>query len=511
MVEISRRWTAEEIARARDCDDDPRIWAALPNAEKFGLAEVLAAGPELVRNWHTAWAPGAHPRGAALVAAAVDCRRAGMDEPVSLSLLVKLCHPYLNDRGGQVLRPESVEEALAWATRTSHGASSLLLPSEQPDHYIAFDYLVDLPGLDLVPLATWQTLLKSVDPWQAFRIGEAAARRFQHHIATLAFREAACHDIPGAEIAAELYATYGDQVNTNAALEEILQDRRIKLGDLHQDTLNARLTLAESLADSLHTFKALEIFPELIEDLSNVLGDKHRDTVDANRWHAYAIGVCGSPEIAINLLRKTLPVHVEVFGENHISTLLARHYIAFFVSEINPAAALEMLDKMHDRYARAYGIESPRVLQIRDLKGGTLRRSGAPLKEVLHHLQALLRDRVRIIGATHAHTLVTKFDVASTLLAMNKKEAAKTLVDELIDEWIGDSVQTNDLQKVAVRLTGLLLDGSSRSLPSVRENAIDVVHVMTTLRGNDDPLTQQILQVTFAAGLTSKNLDKPAR
>lgn len=507
VVELSRRWTREEIARARACDDDPRIWAALPNVEKFGLAEVLAAGPELVRNWRTAWGPGAHPRGAALVAAAVDCRRAGMDEPVRIDLLVNLCQGYLNDRGGEVLRPESVEEALDWATRTSHGASSLLLPSERNGYYIAFDYLVDLPGLEFIPPTTWSTLIESADPLQAFRIGEAAARRFQHDIAAMAFREAANHNVQGADIVAEFYASYGDQVNTNAALERIIEERRGKLGEMHQDTLHARLMLAESLADSPHSSKALKLFPELIFDLTAVLGVRRRDTLDARRWHAYSIGVCGNPKVAINSLREILSAHEETFGDGHISTLLVRHYIAYFVASDDPVLALEMLADIQERYTRAYGIESPRVLQIRDLKGGTLRRSGAPLEEVLLHLEALLRDRIRIIGGNHAHTLGTKFHVTSVLLAMGREDAADVLFGELIDDWFGGNEELGNLRKIAVRLTDLRFDGGDRQLSYVRDRALDALFVVSKLRGNDHALTRQIRQLISAAGIAVSDMD----
>ncbi|WP_167754247.1 hypothetical protein [Amycolatopsis nivea] len=501
VVELSRRWTAEELARARAYDNDPRIRAALPNVGKFGLAEVLAAGPELVRNWHTGWAPGAHPRGAALVAAAVDCRRAGVDEPVPLDLLIELSRSRLNDRGGELLRPEPLDEALVWATRTSHGASSLLLPAEQPDHYIAFDYLVDLPDFDLAPLATWRILLARADPHQAFRIGEAAARTFQHSIAAEAFHKAAESGIHEADIAAEFYAAYGDQMKTNNRLEKIVDDRLDRLGRLHPETLSARLKLTESITDSPHSAEALKIFPELINDLLRTVGERHPDTINASRLHAYAIGVCGDPQTAIELLRKTLPLHQEVFGEEHMSTLLTRHYLAFFVAEDDPSGALEMLDDIQDRYTRAYGENSPRVLQIRDLRGGVLRRTGAAAESTLSYLRSLREDRIRIIGSDHAHTMVNTFNIVSVLLSMNRKQEAKSALDELLSEWMGDSPSPEKIQRVAVRLTGLRSEGSSRSLPSRRYEALKSLQILSVLRGCDDALTKQVGLLNSRSGI----------
>ncbi|MGH3701603.1 MAG: hypothetical protein ACRDQY_19480 [Pseudonocardiaceae bacterium] len=105
VVELQRRWSAEELKRARDYADDPRISTALGKTSQFGLAEILAAGPHLAGDWRNAWRPGAHPRGAALVAAAVDCRRAGVHDPQPIEVLAGLAEYYLNQQGGALLRP----------------------------------------------------------------------------------------------------------------------------------------------------------------------------------------------------------------------------------------------------------------------------------------------------------------------------------------------------------------------------------------------------------------------
>jgi hypothetical protein len=171
-VELDRLWSPQEVQRARMPDRDPRVTAAAQAGDRFGIAEVLAAGPELVSDWIHAWQAGAHPRGAAMVAAAVDCRRMGMHRPVSASLLADLHEVYLMARGGAILRPEPAAEALAWATAPVQGASSLLLP--EGDGYLAFDYLIDLPGLSAVPERSWEVLLAAVPAENAFDIGWAA-------------------------------------------------------------------------------------------------------------------------------------------------------------------------------------------------------------------------------------------------------------------------------------------------------------------------------------------------
>jgi hypothetical protein len=388
------------------------------------------------------------------------------------------------------------------------------LPSERPDHFIAFDYLVDQPGLDLIPPITWQTLLATVEPRQLFRIGDAAARRFQHGVAAQAFRRAASRGVAGADTAAEFYAAYADQLTTNNAFERLVEAREEQLGRTHPETLHARLMLAESLADSPHAAKSLDVFPELIDDLRETFGEKHQHTLDAQRWHAYAIGTCGNVELAMNLLHRTSGTHEETFGPSHISTLLVQHYLAFFTAEDDPCGALDMLDSMQETYSRVYGPDSPRVLQIRDLKGTVMRRSEIPLATTLAHQQALLCDRSRIIGPDHAHTLGTRYQIISTLTAMGQYESARALLDELLHDWVGDSAEPAELQKITLRITGLRLqvDGvnfrdDGRQLPSTRISAINAVRVVSFLRGEDDPLTRQILEVVTAAGVSLDSSD----
>lgn len=138
LIRINRAWSATELERARQYCDDERIAAAVEHASRFGVAEYLAAGPQLMTEWQNAWEPGANPRGAALVQAAVDARRAGYQQPVPQALLKHLHEIYLHQRGGAALRPEPLREALAWATEPLHATSSLLLPAAGKS-YVAFE------------------------------------------------------------------------------------------------------------------------------------------------------------------------------------------------------------------------------------------------------------------------------------------------------------------------------------------------------------------------------------
>ncbi|WP_435191404.1 hypothetical protein [Streptomyces sp. bgisy126] len=120
-IESQRHWSPEEIRRARAHEGDPRTGLAPGSCDRFGLAEVISAGPELLAAWHNAWAPGANPRRAAIVAAAVDCRRSGLRRPVSRQWLQGLHLPCLAAREGRICSPSP-------STRRCGGRARLRTP-----------------------------------------------------------------------------------------------------------------------------------------------------------------------------------------------------------------------------------------------------------------------------------------------------------------------------------------------------------------------------------------------
>ncbi|NGO10949.1 tetratricopeptide repeat protein [Streptomyces sp. HC44] len=140
-VEVGRIWSTDELRRAERCADE-RIEDAVAHHGVHGIAEYLAAGPALLQEWNHASRVGGHPRGAALVSAAVALARTGLSAPYAIPLLAELHEGLLAAAGGHSLRPEPFGEALTWASRVRHGATSLLVPASDTT-YMPFDYLVD--------------------------------------------------------------------------------------------------------------------------------------------------------------------------------------------------------------------------------------------------------------------------------------------------------------------------------------------------------------------------------
>jgi eukaryotic-like serine/threonine-protein kinase len=136
-------FSADEQEKARQlAGTDKRIMSALAHAAHTGIAEYLAWGPQLYTQWEDAWARGNRPRAAALIAAAVDCRRSGFTGSLPKELLTTLHEDYLRDHGGAVLMPEDLDAAWKWALALRKSGSAPLR-LDDTGNYDVFGYLVD--------------------------------------------------------------------------------------------------------------------------------------------------------------------------------------------------------------------------------------------------------------------------------------------------------------------------------------------------------------------------------
>jgi transcriptional regulator with XRE-family HTH domain len=194
-VVLERLFSAEELERAKRLEGDPRIAATLPGTHRFGLAELLAAGPELrdLLAAHTSDADGQFI-GAALVHAAVDCARAGWSRPVPPDLLRPLASHYIPAELRSEVTPEDLDAAVSWATRRRRGYSRLLIPSADDPHALsAFDYLIDDAQAQrdrAIPATAWRMLAAAADPETALTLGERALTALSVDTAETALRKA---------------------------------------------------------------------------------------------------------------------------------------------------------------------------------------------------------------------------------------------------------------------------------------------------------------------------------
>jgi hypothetical protein len=467
-IRLQRRWSDRELTSAGKLVHDVRIAQALDSADTYGLAEVLAAGPQLLADWQDAWSaaprtsvPGrtyGDARGAAVVSVAVDIRRAGYHRPVPIGILQVLHEEYLRDRGGAVLRPGTWENALAWATQPLHATSSLLVPMGE-DRYLAFDYLVDAAAWDLatspVPDATWQALIEHAEPadvveiaWQASFAGhvEHVTRAFDRALAAgqylAATHVAICLGDAGPETravelleltieraeaggtvsAADLLAMrrdlawelgekvggHGDPVHALGIIRQVADESTALLGADHPDTLLARIGLARQLGASGNLRQALDIARDVGARATQ------QDMILSARFEAalWTRDLDG-PAAAARLFRELLE-YAESLESVSWSFVIdcAWNLGGALVDAGDAEAALPLLDNTVEESKRVYGWEHRRTLNVRLTHINAVGAAGDPRKAV-ELAGRLAADSDRRLGAGHLTTLQARFALAT--------------------------------------------------------------------------------------------------
>ena len=323
ILHLERRWTAKELDRAQAHASDHRLAYALALADRFGVAETLAAGPELAETWRNGWTPGHHPRGAALVAAAVGARRFGYHRPLPMHVLESMHSAYLAERGGPELRPEPMTEAMRWATTPTfaNGANSLLIGSSESG-YLAFDYLIDLPLYDTMPDSAWSFLTNAVDTLDAYSLGGYALRAGQYDHALVAYRLAAEAGYqPAVAGLVNMGAPFRLSPESLERARKHLRHTRHELGPNHESSILAEQSVIIITVHSGHYADALALAKQQLTRIEPLLGSHHRNVLAAK----FTIGSCmfrlGMMDEGLMKLDKAVEETAQALGPHDVATL----------------------------------------------------------------------------------------------------------------------------------------------------------------------------------------------
>jgi tetratricopeptide (TPR) repeat protein len=511
-VGVPRMWSAGEIARASRRQDDQRVAEAVRHAGEFGVAEYLAAAPQLLAEWRDAWAPAMHPRAAAMVLAAVDARRAGVHRPLPSQVLLRMHEPYLRARGGERLRPESAQTALVWATMPLYATSSLLLPAG--DGFLAFDYLIDAAASkDRVPPQALDALIAFSTPQESLDIGELAWRWSLTDQAEAAFRHAEagglfkatvrrCHLIRedqgghaaalrfAKDAAAWIEAMHGpdhtqtlDALNLvawetghsgdpAAALQQLerLADRaRQLLGAGHKQALEMRFGAAEMTGNAGDPDRAVRLYEELAEDCRRRLGDDDGLTLGCRDQVASWVREAGDPQQAARLFRELIADMTGRLGSPADQVFGTRYRLAACLTEAGDyETALHDWEQLITEAAAANGRLWSSTLDARSQHAECTGRAGDPARAV-RLLQALLEDAEALSEPGSVLLLHIRGALAEwTGKAGNPAQATqqlRTVVNEAAQQRGDNDPRVRSLKHRLIRWTAIA-DASPEAIPS---------------------------------------------
>ncbi|MEV7806046.1 tetratricopeptide repeat protein, partial [Microbispora sp. NPDC088329] len=442
-IRLERLFSPAELERARSQVADERIADALDHASEYGIAEFLTAGPYVRDAYDEPWADDRNPRGVALVAAAVDCLRAGYPSPLPKALLEELHQDYLDRRGGQRLRPEPLEQAWAWATRQRGSATALLqpvagdeakvevsgyladrcqqqiaLPTQVPDHIVRVIIgHADAPGLKAVASRLWD---QGRYPLAAEGFLQEMYVRWaddgEEHPDTLV----SWKNWAGA------LATSGRLAEAEAEQRAVLEVQRRVLGEEHPDTLDGRVSLANVLRGLGRLEESEAEYRAVLEIQRRVLGEEHLSTLVCRNNLANVLKALGRLEESEAEYRAVLEIQRRVLGEEHLSTLLCRSNL---VNVLEALGRLTEAEAETERRAvlevqrRVLGEEHPSTLVSRHNLAYTMKESGR-LEEAAAEYRAVLEARRRVLGEEHRNTLLGWNELAGVLAALGRLEEA---------------------------------------------------------------------------------------
>lgn len=437
-VDLDRSWSRHEVSRAEEEGSrDPRIREALARASQFGIAEYLAAGPQLLARWRDAWAPGTRPRGAALVLAAIDARRAGIHRPLPLEVLIRAHEPYLLQRGGARLRPEQTEEAVTWATTPLRATSSLLIPSEDGSH-IAFDYLIDAVEREAIPAEALEAFIEAATPEELMDVGRFAWSWSRLDQAELAYQRASDPE-------SRSYQGYVIAERDGGEAHRQFLDRTVKglaaeLGSQHQETLDAEFSTAWNAGVGVNvrlSLRRLHLLLRrlhlLLPRLRSALGARHETTLLARRGIAHFYSELGEHRRSADLFLDLVVDCLENDVGDRIACLMMLAY-AEQVGRVSTASrSVALLDELRVRFAEMRAPEDMhntlryrRAIQL--LKAKDYERAIA-------EYQAIVADDESTSGKFNTRTVLVRLDLIDAIGELGPPERAVHLAEELVEEY----------------------------------------------------------------------------
>ncbi len=444
QIRIARLFSPSELDRAGTRSWDPRIAEAIRHADSYGIAEYLAGGPSLLRDWEEARssATGPHARGAAIVTAAVDIRRAGYNSPIPRRLLDEVHEHYLDDPGHAGTPREPLAEAWAWATAQRSAAAGLLNPVGD-DRVEVFDYLVDMVqrragALEHVLEPVVRRALAFAGAADATSIAATAYNQGRWPLAGAAWRlgyQLLASD-PGAGQEhpdtltcrgnlADVLRDLGQLDEAEAGIRAVLAARQRVLGPDHDETLASRGSLADVLHARGELTKAEAEIRAVLSARRRVLGRNHPDTLATRTNLAGVLHARGRLDKAEAEVRAVLAIRLRLLGAGHPDTLASRNNLAGVLRDLGrlDEAEAEIRAALAARQL-VLGADHPDSLASRSSLARVLRDLGW-LDEAEAETRAVLAIRMRVLGPDHPSTLATRNNLAGVLHVRGRLDEAE--------------------------------------------------------------------------------------
>lgn len=413
-IHLSRRFSPGELQRARELSGDGLIAAALRHPGASELAAVLAGAPERLVSWRAA-ASGANPRGAALVTAALECQRAGIDT-APRALLEALGEQYLQRSSGVVGDPGAATVAWEWAIAWEWALNTAAL-REVGGRFQVSGYLLEHAAADtLIPNPTLRDALEYAEGREVARVAATAHHQGQLVLADAGYRRAHDHHVarfgPEApatlEVAhdrAMLLADRGKPDEALAGLLRVLSAQHRVLGPHHPATLATAQNLTSVQCAWGPSDAALARARSTVHSHEAALGAQHPATLGCRLNLGIALARLQRLPDAAAELRLVAQQSRGGLGPDHSVTLAARHQLALVLGSQGLWAGAEAeREAVLAAQRRVWGNDHPATLTSRHERARLLRACGR-LDDAVEEISGVLAARTAVLGTAHPATV----------------------------------------------------------------------------------------------------------
>jgi len=201
-------------------------------------------------------------------------------------------------------------------------------------------------------------------------------------------------------------------------------------GPLHEETINARRSMALSTRDRGNPEEAAERIERIIADVDSVFGENHALYAETLADKASILITLGRYEEAEGLLRRALPALRRSFDAESERVLIARHNLATTLGNLGRMEeAIAELRNVFARRVESLGPRHPNTLSTMNNIATNLTEMGR-YSESEPLLRTVLEVRTETLGADHPSTLNTRVNLVHLLITLERREEALPLVRE---------------------------------------------------------------------------------
>ena len=410
VIDISERFTKQELAAARELGDEvlnETIAAAEADGADGHLAQYLAGVPDLLNHYQGRCADKYGPYGQALITAAADAARLGDMNLIRRELLRDAVLGYLTEQQRTIGPEEWWEKALGYASQELKGAIRALtpIPPERGTGVIGYrlaDYLDQYCRSarheELPPSTFWDAVTAHAGPAELRAFANSAENRGLYRVAAQLYKRAA--STGDAFAAVGLLKVLNDsQCSTSQAAQWtiehveangwswsvcLLLSRLRRVGATGQVADLAAWAIAHVPLDQ----------PYDVSSLLRALQDCGAEEINALASRVAAHAPVNDPAAAVTLVQALRNAHAAV---NHVATLTDR------IPLDDPDAVLYLLE--HLASLEAHGQVAGLAIRAADQTPVGNAKTVATLLKILQEVDAV--DRVAALIARNPAGHVT--------------------------------------------------------------------------------------------------------